>query len=343
MYGRQGWGRLSSESQDVVTRTIVRKRRSLRHRQNRRVRRALLIFFCAVFTFVFSSVALRYLSPSLFHRASLNVEPSRQSAEASRELLVQKQTEILRDIESRKIYPYSVVPGGVRTVRELKLAAEHDPVVRAHYAGFDYEHARVVKLLLARSAYVSYRIGNKVYWTRRRVRLKKGETVITDGKITARTRCANRVEEVPQQATSKAEPPAGQFEDPVQPEFGTAMQAPPVPFQSALLNRNPVPGLGPAPPLSSLSPIDNGGWLRIYPPPLPGVCGIGTKKKHDTGGIGEVSETGKGKKKKLDPCGNGGGGAEVPEPGTWLLMGTGLALLCWKMRRKLARANSLQS
>jgi hypothetical protein len=325
-----------------VTYTVVRKRRRRRHHRNRRVRRALLIFFCATFTVVFSAVALRYLSPSLFHLAR-NADPDRKTVEASRNLFLAAQKEALRDLEGRTIYKYSVVPGGVRDVKELKWAADHDPVVRAHYAGFDYDHAHVVKLVLARTAYVSYRIGNKVYWTRHRVSLKKGETVITDGKITARSRCANRVEDMPQQLTSEAEPPAVAFDEPVQPALGTAFATPTVPFQSALINRNPVPGLGPAVPLSSLDPIANGGITPILPPVMPGVCGIsGTKKKSkgtvEVGTIPASSNDQKNKKKKVDPCAaGGGGGGEVPEPGTWLLMASGAAGLYWKARHRLAR------
>ena len=328
-------------------RTVIRKRRSRRHRRSRRIRRALLIFACAAFTLVLSSVALQFLSPSLFH-AARNAEPDRRTAEASRSLLLASQQEVLRQMDGRPVYKYSVVAGGVRDVRELKWAAEHDPVVAMHYAGFDYDHARVVKLVLARTAYVSYRIGSKVYWTRHRVSLKKGETVITDGKMTARTRCANRVEEVPQQAASEAEPPAAKFDEPVHPDLGTVMTAPPVPFQSALMNRNPVPGLGPAMPLTSFDPIGSGGFTPLLPAPLPaGVCGIGTKKKpkESTGGVGTLSVSGSDKKKKkIDPCGNGGGGGgEVPEPGTWLLMASGAAGVYWKARHKFSRLTSSQS
>lgn len=303
----------------------------------------LLIASCAVSTFVFSAVALRFLTPSLF-RAASQVEPNRQSAEGSRNLLLATQKQALRDLENRPVYKYSVVPGGVRDVRELKWVADHDPVVRAHYAGFDYDHARVVKLVLARTAFISYRIGNKVYWTRHRVSLKKGETVITDGTITARTRCGNRVEDVPQQATSESEPPAEKFDEPILPDKGTAMTAPPVPFQSALMNRNPMPGMGPAVPLSSYDPIAGGGFPPLLPAPLPGVCGIGGKKKtgqHDVGGLQPLGSDGK-KKKKGDPCGNGGGGGggEVPEPGTWLLMATGAAGLYWKARHKFSHMRS---
>jgi hypothetical protein len=238
------------------------------------------------------------------------------------------QQETARTVEDRPVYPYSVVPGGINDARELKWVAEHDPVVAAHYAGFDYDHARVVRLVLARTAYISYRIGNKVYWTRHRVTLKKGEKLITDGKKTARARCANRVEEVPQQATSLSEPPAAKFEEPVLPSTGTAVASPPVPFESALLNRPGAPGLGPAPPLSLVDPFGNGTWVPISPAPLPGVCGVGKNKK--TGGGGK-------NKKGGNPCAPGGG-TEVPEPGTWLLVASGVGFTYWMSRRKLARA-----
>ena len=41
--------------------------------------------------------------------------------------------------------------------------------------------------------YVAYRIGDKVYYTKKKHKVCKGEEVITDGKNYARTRCANRM------------------------------------------------------------------------------------------------------------------------------------------------------
>jgi PEP-CTERM motif len=305
-------------------RLVIRRRRTHRHRRNRQVRRILLVVFCVGLAIGFAFVAPQFLSRS---HASSSLKVDRQSLEASRDLLLHVQEESLRQMEKRPVYPYSVVPGGVRDARELKWAAEHDPVVAAHYQGFDYDHARVVRLVLARTVYVSYRIGNKVYWTRHRVTLRKGETIITDGKMIARSRCANRVEELPQQATSSSEPPVAKFEEPVHPSTGTAVANPPVPFESALNSRLGVPGLGPAPPLTVYDPFGNEPWTPIAPPPLPGVCGIGKKP---TG-----AEAFTAKKKKGNPCGNGSG-SEVPEPGTWLLVGSGLALMYWKSRRSLA-------
>jgi hypothetical protein len=320
---------LSSQPESLGTVVYVRRRRTRRHQRNRRIQ--LLLTLSGVLTFGFALVALRYLSPSLF-KASHNPEPSREAVEASRDHFLATQQEALRSIENRPVYPYSIVPGGVKDAQELKWAAQHDPVVASHYAGFDYDHARIVRLVLARTVYVSYRIGNKIYWTRHRLSLKKGESLITDGKITARTRCGNRVEEVPQQATSQSEPPAAKFDEPV-PNLGTALSQPPVPFQSTLLTRPPVPGLGPAPPLGLYDPLGGGhAWVPIAPPPLPGVCGIG--KKPAKNGVVEVVSNGK-KKKTIEPCPSGGGTTEVPEPGTWLLFASGLVFLYWTARRRL--------
>jgi PEP-CTERM motif len=319
---------LSNRPEAKSDKTELRRRPTRRHRRNRLIRRGILLVFAAGLAFGVASIALQRLSPSLF-RTSNSREPGRQAAEASRHLFLLAQQESLRQMENRPVYPYSVVPGGVRDARELKWAAQHDPVVAAHYAGFDYDRGRVVRLVLARTAYVSYRIGNKVYWTRHRLKLKKGETVVTDGKITVRSRCGNRVEEVPQQEASALEPPAVKFDEPMIPALGIASSNPPVPFESALNQAGP--SLGPAMPLSVVDPFENGTWVPITPPPLPGVCGIEKKSKNTT----ETT-----KKGKVNPCAPGSIG-EVPEPGTWLLVVSGLAAMYWmsrKSRHALSRA-----
>ncbi len=317
---------------------LVRRRlqRTRRHRRNRVIRQWITVALLAVFTVGVSALALRYFSPSLFH-AEQSAPPTFEQAERSRSRAVTL-NEILSQAEPRRpVYPYSVVPGGVEDAKELKWVAEHDPVVAAHYAGFDYDHARVVRLTLARTVYVSYRIGNRIYWSRRRVTLHKGETVITDGKITARSRCANRVEEVPQQASLEGEPPPERFDEPVRRGAGTAMQGPPVAFESALLNR-PGEGLLPVGPLSSYDPLGGGSFVPISPPPLPSVCP--PVKKKGTGVEGGSGVTGGTGKKKSGLCSTSGGGSTgmTPEPGAWLLFGSGLAAVYGLARRKLSRA-----
>jgi hypothetical protein len=63
---------------------------------------------------------------------------------------------------------------------ELKHAMKYDTVVSRHYRGFDYRRAHLVQLSEKQAMYVSYRIGDKVYWTRRKVSLHPGETLITN-------------------------------------------------------------------------------------------------------------------------------------------------------------------
>jgi hypothetical protein len=297
------------------------------------IRRVLLVVACAGLAFAFASVALQHLSPSLF-RASHSVAAPDQALDAGRNILLLTQQESLRQIKSRPVYGYSVVPGGVKDAHELKWVAQHDPVVASHYAGFDYDRARVVRLAVARNVYVSYRLGNRVYWTRRRISLKKGETVITDGKITARSRCGNRVEEVPQQATSASEPPVAKFDEPMMPAIGPGLLNHPLPFQSALLNPAGLPA-GPA--LNLYDPFGNGTWVPILPPPLPTGCATG---KTETVAAHSANQ-GKGNPCVVTTGGGGGGVSEVPEPGTWLLVASGLALMFWKSRQMLFSGRTL--
>lgn len=315
---------------------VVKRRRRHRHRRNELIRRACAVALLAIFVASLSAVSLRYFSPSLFQydgRAASAAIDELKLRRSSEEALEKAISEVR---PSRPVYPYSIIAGGVEDAKELKWVAEHDPIVAAHYAGFDYNRARVVRLALARTVYLSYRIGNQVYWTRHRVSLRAGETLITDGRMTARSRCGNRVEETPQQAASPNEPPAEKFDEPLRTGEGTAVQSPPAPFNSALLNRPQVPGLEPAGPLSLYDPFVGGNFIPLSPPPIPvGLCAP-TKKK---GGTTTVETTGAGGKKKPGPCGTGGGGGVevVPEPSTWILFASGLAAIFWHARRKFVQ------
>ncbi|HVI11150.1 MAG TPA: PEP-CTERM sorting domain-containing protein [Candidatus Binatia bacterium] len=325
--------RPANGSENGSDQVIVRRRKpTRRHRRNRMVRRCCAGILLVVSVVALSSLALNYLSPSFFRPQAKHVKV--EVPESTLDQLKAESTASPR--AARPVYPYSVVPGGVEDVKELKWVAEHDPVVAAHYAGFDYAHAQVVRLTLARTAYVSYRIGSRIYWTHHRLALRKGEKLITDGRMTARTRCANRVEETPQQeAAAPVEPPPQKFDEPVRNGEGTAMQAPPVPFESALLTRPQIPGLDAARPLSLYDPFVGGGWTPIAAPPLPipsELCA--PAKKKGTGEI-EIEADGVGKKKKTGAC--GGSGGVIPEPSTWLLFASGLAAIYWQARRKLVR------
>jgi hypothetical protein len=314
----------------------VRRRRTRHHRRNRLIRLSLTAATVAIIVASVSTLALQYFSPSLFSdRQSAPPVMEQSDLRLNRTSAI---NQILSDARpSRPVYPYSVVAGGVEDAKELKWVAEHDPIVGAHYAGFNYAHAQVVRLTLARSVYLSYRIGNHIYWTHRRVTLHKGEKLISDGRMTARTRCANRVEESPQQqAVSPAEPPVERFDEPVRPGEGIAMQSPGVPFESAFLNRPQMPGTETVGPLSLYDPFVGGNFLSLSAPPLPsGLCAPAGKTKSAAATV----SGGGGKKKNPVSCSVSGGGTEtIPEPGTWLLFASGLAAIGWQARRKASRA-----
>jgi hypothetical protein len=101
------------------------------------------------------------------------------------------------DKTDRVLYPYSVIPGGVRSSAELQNAVAHDEVVARHYSDFDLREVRVTRLQEARAVFVSYRVGRQIFWTKNRLTLPAGETVVTDGEHLARTRCGNRISAVP--------------------------------------------------------------------------------------------------------------------------------------------------
>ncbi|WLI88572.1 PEP-CTERM sorting domain-containing protein [Massilia sp. R2A-15] len=113
----------------------------------------------------------------------------------------------------RLAYRYSVIPGGVHSRSELAGAVLRDPVVAAHYAKFDVTQARVVRLGAPQWMHVSYRVGEKIFWTSKKVMLAAGETIITDGKTTARTRCGNLLSAAPVAPVMMANEPAPEVLD----------------------------------------------------------------------------------------------------------------------------------
>lgn len=115
----------------------------------------------------------------------------------------------------RPVFPYSVIKGGVQNVDELRKAIAKDKIVAAHYSDFNLHSAQVVQLKTAKAAYVSYRISNNVFWTKRKIRVAKGEKLITDGKNYLRTRCGNRISEVEHATTSPNEPTQEVLDTPI--------------------------------------------------------------------------------------------------------------------------------
>jgi hypothetical protein len=173
--------------------------------------------------------------------------------------------------EPRLVYPYSVVPGGVLDVNELEAAVAGDPVVREHYRGLNLRNARLDTLEADRYAYVSYRIKNTVYWTKNKLKLAKGEKVITDGVNTLRTRCGNRLSDAPMAMVSPLEPPEVVFDSPILPAPLRALSTPQPSVEVS--EGPPVEIVAPPPPviLASSTPAPSPmPWGGFFPAPLSG-------------------------------------------------------------------------
>jgi len=205
----------------------------------------------------------------------------------------------------RVVYPYSVIPGGINNILELKNAIAKDPVVSSHYAAFRLSRARIIRLDQERLMHVSYRFGNQVYWTKRVMKIAKGETLITDGVHTARTRCGNQIAEIIPAPVSPSEPTPEELNTPVGTDFNN-------PFHPADVSA-PAPGES----STESGPTSGGGTTPIIliPPapstpvlwvPLPGPPPV----------------------------------VRVPEPGTALLWLTALPILFFLRRRN--RKNELK-
>ncbi len=305
------------------------RRRTRRHRRNRLIRRYLLasVFVLGGLT----GAALLPIDFGSFLASSFASHPAPEwsSGDVRRDLALSAaagaDASELPAKDVRPVYPYSIVPGGVHDPKELERVFEHDPVVAAHYRGFDFRRARVLQLTADRTVYVSYRIAGRVYWTTKKVHLRRGEKVITDGKMTLRTRCGNQVSETARQEVSPNEPAIAKLEQPMQIDPGTAMMIP-SDFESALTRPN-LPAFGPSQPGYGFI-ANNGGLLSLYPPPLASCGPTKTKKGGTTGSSGAGAKKGKG----VD-CGNTPVG-QVPEPGTLVLLSTGIAGAYFRYRNK---------
>lgn len=114
----------------------------------------------------------------------------------------------------RPVYPYSVIPGGAYSVAELDAALRADPVAAAHYAVFNRAQLRLTAAPDSAAAYVSYRQGDRIYWTRRKLHVAAEEALLTDGIHSARARCGNRISLTPQSPVGITEPSADDLDLP---------------------------------------------------------------------------------------------------------------------------------
>jgi hypothetical protein len=202
----------------------------------------------------------------------------------------------------------------VHNAKALLAATSTDPAVARHFAKFDFNKARIIQLTEPRSVYVSYRIRDTIFWTKRRIQLHAGEMLLTDGKITARTKCGNQVSDAAKPDISDEEPEEDVLDEPVALE----PMGPSLPIRPQLAPPDLPEGQPIAPSLFA------NGFSFPYVPfaGIPAVCPI-------KDGIVD---------KKCKPHHN----KPTPEPGTYVLVLSGLALVLWRYRATHRHPNPVE-
>lgn len=230
----------------------------------------------------------------------------------------------------RPVYPFSVIPGGVLNRAELAVELARDVLVRDHYVDFKVPATHLAVMNEDRFAYVSYRKNGRIFWTRKQLRIPKGEVVLTDGSNVARARCGNRLSAVPRDPVSP-EPlaPPELSLGPMTPELlrdkritfaappetpAANVTAPPGTFVGSSVPL-PVPSF-PAPfPITLIPPVITG-------PPVTGPIPPASSLPPPGGPIGPA----------LPPA------STIPEPGNLMLAGFGVfaagSFVTWQRRKK---------
>jgi len=164
-------------------------------------------------------------------------------------------------LAKRAIYPFSIVPGGVRDAGELQSATA-DPLVRRHYSDFRITEARAIRFDHSLAMYVSYRRNNQVFWTRNPMVIPANEALLSDGENLARVRCANRLSPVAVKPVAATEPSTEELNEP---SFVP-------PLMADLLPGEPAGVFSAAPAAVPSGPASNAPPPPIFPPFLgPGV------------------------------------------------------------------------
>ncbi len=304
----------------------VRRMRSW-YRRRLRIQRALLtaVMLLLVAAVSWQSIARRFALPTL-HASTFLPESFWTRGDIRNNLTLMSHTPAPRaSRQGQGPYPYSVIPGGVRDVADLQEHAARDYVVRRHFARFDYRHARLVRSDKARQVYLSYRVRDRIFWTRKRVRLLQAELLLTDGKITARARCGNQISETPKSEVSEEEPAEEVLDQPV---AEIEPIGPVLPFRFPHVRPN-LPGADAIPP--SGPQLFAGGFNFPYVGfgiPIPrGVCESAAQEQFEQA-HGIVDD-----EKKERRCREHHKPPKVPEPATIVLMSSGLAAIFWRHRR----------
>jgi hypothetical protein len=267
----------------------------------------------------------------LIHSVRVQTEQKLVSGRVDAQFIAVSQTVPHR---SRPIYRFSVIPGGVYSADELGGARRTDAPVALHYADFRSDRAVLGTLTRDSLMYVSYRKADRIYWTAKKHRIRKGEAVLSDGTHLARARCGNRLSftpmsplmpglQLPEEAFDAPEPPE-ELNLPKAPPLTPGFDGPDLPLAMVLPRAETFPTTE-----ATRSPVTPFGFFPIIAPiGMIGVPGGGPARPGTGANTGIPGVIG---------AAPGGVLGAVPEPATLTLIPAGLACLLIGLRRRRSR------
>ncbi|MBE0557306.1 MAG: hypothetical protein IH628_08745 [Proteobacteria bacterium] len=238
----------------------------------------------------------------------------------------------------------------IHSVDDFRRTVSNDPVLKAHYGDFQWENAKMGRLDEATLAYVHFRKDDRIFLTKKPIRLPPGDEYITDGYTRVRTFCCNNYTIVPPFNESSdllaelsggpslydppgllvgpsAIPPAEQSPEHVSPLSSHGMQlawAPP-------LGENGFPWSDDAPFFASTAKEDGAGEPAIATQPEETPFSTSPPQEYGYGGTTTLPQSYPTPTSIIPDDGGGGndGGGEepkpIPEAATILLVGVGVA------------------
>ena len=161
----------------------------------------------------------------------------------------------------------------VASLDDFRRVVGSDQRLAAYYGGFHWDKARLVTTAAPRLVYVSYQKAGALARTKYPLLLPKGDTLLTDGVLQARTYCCNEVFEIvdaPPPPPSEGEQPASPLPPSPQalwPPESPLSLAPPA-GETPPSELVAPPGVPPfSPPLHRETCHRRHSWLRLGAPP----------------------------------------------------------------------------
>lgn len=154
----------------------------------------------------------------------------------------------------------------IHSVADFQKTVASDAVLAGHFAGFDWENARLGRQDEEMVVYVSHRKGDVIKQTSKPIKLPKGDGYITDGVRVARTFCCNDINITPSAGNPEKPPVVAATPPAILPAEKSLEDSPyseliVPPFSPSYSRSNSLPD--PVPPVPPVQPVPEPGTLAL--------------------------------------------------------------------------------